>query len=66
MAQAERYRTEGRVVGETMKARKIFFTSIDEEHWVPTSQLNIDELPENGNLGQIDMSAWIAKKIGLI
>lgn len=66
MVSTERYVTEGKVIASTLKSRLIHFTEADEDHWVPLSQLEMDELPEGDNLGQINMSAWIAKKLGLI
>lgn len=64
--QEERFTTQGKVIAESLKARRIKFDDLDEPVWVPTSQLELDELPEAGNTGVINMTAWIAKKIGLL
>lgn len=66
MPKGELYTTRGKVLISTLKARKVWIESADEEMWLPITQLELDELPEDGNIGEITMTAWIAKEKGLI
>ena len=55
------------IIKETSKAILVESENLDEETWIPQSQVHDDsEIWKEGQKGDLIISEWMAKKIGLI
>lgn len=67
----EIFQAEGKIIAGTLKSVKFDFDAVDEEIWIPLSQIHdSEELFDQQGLRigaqvTVKMTAWIAKKVGL-